>query len=78
MPRKPRSLPCSQCGAKAVEFYKKAFDARELFCLDNEGEVIAQLAGGEDEFWIADESPEHKNVSRNRCPLTFAEAPPCA
>ena len=51
-------------GAKAVEFYKKAFGARELFCLDNEaGEVVAQLAVGEDEFWVADESPEHKNFS---------------
>jgi PhnB protein len=51
-------------GAQAVEFYKKAFGARELFSLDNEaGEVVAQLAVGEAEFWVADESPEHKNFS---------------
>jgi PhnB protein len=51
-------------GAKAVEFYKKAFGARELFSVDNEaGEVVAQLAIGEAEFWVADESPEHKNFS---------------
>ena len=51
-------------GAKAVAFYKKAFGARELFCVDNEaGEVVAQLAVGEAEFWVADESPEHKNFS---------------
>jgi PhnB protein len=51
-------------GAQAIEFYKKAFDARELFRLDNEaGEVVAQLAVGEAEFWIADESPENQNFS---------------
>jgi PhnB protein len=51
-------------GAQAIEFYKKAFDARELFRLDNEsGEVVAQLAVGEAEFWVADESPENKNFS---------------
>ena len=51
-------------GAKAVEFYKKAFGAREVFCVANEaGEVVAQLAVGEAEFWVADESPENKNFS---------------
>ena len=51
-------------GAKAVEFYKNAFGARELFCIANEaGEVVAQLAVGEAEFWVADESPENKNFS---------------
>ena len=51
-------------GAKAVEFYKKAFGARELFCVANDaGEVVAQLAVGEAEFWVADESPENKNFS---------------
>jgi len=50
-------------GAKAVEFYKAAFGARELFLLDNGGSVVAQLAVGEAEFWLADESPEHLNFS---------------
>jgi PhnB protein len=51
-------------GAKAVEFYKKAFGAREMFCIANDaGEVVAQLAVGEAEFWVADESPENKNFS---------------
>jgi len=49
-------------GAKAVEFYKTAFGARELFRLD-EGGVVAQLAVGEGEFWVADESPKHLNFS---------------
>ena len=51
-------------GAEAVEFYKQAFGARELFRLDgNSGEVVAQLAVGEADFWMSDESPEHKNFS---------------
>jgi PhnB protein len=51
-------------GAKAVEFYKAAFGARELFKIeDPDGAVVAQLAIGESDFWVADESPEHKNFS---------------
>src|ERR1700742_3954672 len=51
-------------GVKAVEFYKAAFGAEELFRIDNEaGEVVARLAVDGAEFWIADESPEHLNFS---------------
>jgi PhnB protein len=51
-------------GAKAVEFYKQAFGAHELFRLDGEnGEVVAQLGLGESDFWLSDESPENKNFS---------------
>jgi len=51
-------------GAKAVEFYKAAFGAAELFRIDNEsGEVVAQLSVGRAEFWIADESPADQNFS---------------
>jgi PhnB protein len=51
-------------GAQAVDFYKKAFGARELFRFDgDDGSVIAQLAVGEADFWVTDESPEHKNLS---------------
>jgi PhnB protein len=51
-------------GAKAVEFYKQAFGARELFRLDSEnGDVVAQLAVEEADFWVTDESPENKNFS---------------
>ncbi len=51
-------------GAKAVEFYKEAFGAAELFRLDSEdGAVVARLAVSEAEFWVADESPEHLNFS---------------
>jgi PhnB protein len=51
-------------GAKAVEFYKSAYGAGELFRLDGEGGgVVAQLSAGGAEFWVADESPEHQNFS---------------
>ncbi len=51
-------------GAQAIEFYKQAFGARELFRLDaDNGDALAQLAVEGSEFWIADESPENKNFS---------------
>ena len=51
-------------GAKAVEFYKAAFGAHEVFRLDAEsGAVVARLSVEGAEFWVADESPEHKNFS---------------
>ena len=51
-------------GAKAIEFYKAAFGAGELFRIDSEtGEVVARLSVAGAEFWVADESPEHKNFS---------------
>ena len=51
-------------GAKAIEFYKAAFGAGELFRIDAEsGAVVARLSVREAEFWVADESPEHKNFS---------------
>jgi len=51
-------------GARAVEFYKAAFGAVEVFRLDAEdGTVVATLSVGDAEFWVADESPEHQNFS---------------
>jgi PhnB protein len=51
-------------GAQAIEFYKAAFGAAELFRIDNAaGEVVARLAVGSAEFWVADESPQHANFS---------------
>jgi PhnB protein len=51
-------------GAKAIEFYKEAFNAGELFRIDApDGAVVARLAVGPAEFWVADESPEHANFS---------------
>jgi PhnB protein len=51
-------------GAQAIEFYKAAFGAEELFRIDSaDGAVVARLVVGGGEFWIADESPEHQNFS---------------
>jgi PhnB protein len=51
-------------GARALQFYKAAFDAQELFCIDDpSGAVVAQLSIDGAEFWLADESPEHRNFS---------------
>jgi len=51
-------------GAQAIEFYKAAFGAGELFRVQNDsGEVVARLSLGAAEFWVADESPEHSNFS---------------
>ena len=51
-------------GARAVEFYKAAFGARETFRLDGpDGSVVCRLAVDGAEFWVSDESPEHKNFS---------------
>jgi PhnB protein len=51
-------------GAKAVEFYKEAFGAGELFRVEDEsGGVVAQLSVGAAEFWVADESPANLNFS---------------
>jgi len=50
--------------AKAVEFYKEAFGASEAFRLeDPSGSVVARLSVDGAEFWVGDESPEHKNFS---------------
>jgi PhnB protein len=50
-------------GIKAIEFYKAAFGASELFRVDASGAVVARLSVGGAEFWLADESPEHLNFS---------------
>jgi PhnB protein len=50
--------------ARAVEFYKAAFAAEEVFRLeDDDGGVVARLSVGGAEFWLSDESPEYKNFS---------------
>jgi len=52
-------------GARAIEFYKAAFGAAELFRIDDpgSGDVVAHLSVAEAEFWVADESPENQNFS---------------
>jgi PhnB protein len=73
-PQKPKSTKTTRTaiapllsvrnGAKAIDFYKAAFGASELFRVEDEsGAVVAQLSADGAEFWLADESPEHKNFS---------------
>ncbi|WP_020474747.1 VOC family protein [Zavarzinella formosa] len=51
-------------GAKAVEFYKSAFGAREVYRVeDAAGSVVSRLSLEGAEFWLSDESPEHGNFS---------------
>src|SRR5262245_45610832 len=51
-------------GARAVEFYKKAFGAVEVYRVeDPDGAVVSRLSVDGAEFWVADESPEHSNFS---------------
>ena len=51
-------------GAEAVEFYRSAFGADVLYRVDApDGAVVARLSADGAEFWVADESPEHKNFS---------------
>jgi PhnB protein len=51
-------------GAQAIAFYKTAFDATELFRIeDDAGAIVARLSVEGAEFWLADESPEHANFS---------------
>ena len=50
-------------GRNAVDFYKAAFGATELYRVEDEGSVVAQLSVSGAEFWVADESPENLNFS---------------
>lgn len=53
-------------GRAAVEFYKAAFGAVEVYRVggsDQHQAVVSQLRVGDSWFWVADESPEHLNHS---------------
>lgn len=53
-------------GREALEFYKAAFGAEEMYRVggSEEGEdVVAQLSVGNASFWVSDESPPNKNFS---------------
>ena len=51
-------------GARAVEFYKAAFGAIEVFRVEApDGSVVSRLSVDGAEFWLSDESPEHGNFS---------------
>jgi PhnB protein len=51
-------------GAEAIDFYTRAFGAAILSRIDApDGSVVAHLALGKGDFWLADESPAHQNFS---------------
>jgi PhnB protein len=51
-------------GARAVEFYKAAFGAAEVFRIESpDGAVVCRLSVEGAEFWVSDESPENANFS---------------
>src|SRR5256886_8056466 len=53
-------------GRAAVEFYKAAFGAVEVYRVggtDEHEAVVSQLSVGSASFWVADESPPHGNFS---------------
>lgn len=51
-------------GARALEFYKAAFGAKEAYLLDGGDKgIVARLSIDSAEFWVADESPAHGNPS---------------
>ena len=53
-------------GREAVEFYKAAFGAVEVYRVggtDEHESVVSQLTVGDSSFWVADESPPHENFS---------------
>jgi len=54
---------CLRGGGRAVEFYKAAFGATELFRMGDGDSVVARLSIQGAEFWLSDESPEHHNFS---------------
>jgi PhnB protein len=49
-------------GRAAVDFYKAAFGAVEVYRV-GEDDVVVQLSIDGAEFWVADESPPHFNFS---------------
>jgi PhnB protein len=53
-------------GREAVEFYKAAFGAVEVYRVagtEAHPDVVSQLSVGDASFWVSDESPAHKNFS---------------
>ena len=53
-------------GREAIEFYKAAFDAEEIYRFggtDDHEDVVCQLSAGGAPFWVEDESPPNRNFS---------------
>jgi len=58
--------PSVRRGRAAVEFYRAAFGAEEIYRVggtDAHEAVVSQFRVGDTTFWVADESPPHRNFS---------------
>jgi PhnB protein len=71
-------------GAQAVDFYKAAFGATELYRLETpQGSLVARLSVDGAEFWLSSESPEAGGltaefVGRGSVRMIFTVADPDA
>ncbi len=59
-----------QGGEKAIEFYKKAFGAKELWRIGSGNHVVSGLSIEGAPFFLADESPSYGTVSPNSISAT--------
>lgn len=66
--KKDAVIPCTVApwlsvrnSLKALDFYRSAFGAIEVYRLDVPDGVVAQLSVDGATFWLGDESPEHSN-----------------
>ena len=53
-------------GREAVEFYRQAFGAVEVYRVggtEEDNQVVSQLAVGDASFWVSDESPANQHFS---------------
>ena len=58
--------------AKAIDFYKSAFGAKEVYRLEDPGGgTVVRLSVNGAEFWLSHESADHADVS----PIPSAAAP---
>jgi len=61
----------------AVDFYKRAFDAQEIYRNTYpDGRIVAEMAVGAAHFRVADEAPEASNLSPEALRLNLLVADP--
>ena len=54
---------CVRGSVPALEFYKAAFGATEVYRLGDGDSIVVRLSVEGAEFWMSDESPEYGNYS---------------
>lgn len=66
----PKTIACSiapwltvRSSFKAIDFYKKAFNAEEVYRLEMGGEdMVVRLSIGDSEFWVSNGASEYKEA----------------